>query len=239
MTDAEFAEFKHKQLILASSVSPDNGSVVPWPTRTCSFIPTNIPIIVGMLTSPQTMVNIVLWQWINQTYNAGLNYGNRNASSEQTTSDLLKAYSIAVSSAITMALGMRKVADFMLKGRTGAVVALSVNACNYTAVTISSCTNTYVMRLKELDSGIMVKDKQTGEEFGMSQNAASEAITSTLQSRVFYIVPIFFVPFFWNMAVKKANLMPKPLTAAAVAVEAVGVAIGLYIAMPLNCALHP
>ena len=93
--------------------------------RTSTFVPMNVPIIAGMLISAPTAMNVVRWQFVNQTYNAGLNYGNRNASSEQTPLDLFKAYSVAVTSAITVGVSMRVAADILLKGRTGALVAFS------------------------------------------------------------------------------------------------------------------
>jgi hypothetical protein len=67
--------------ILASCVHPDLKEPIPWPMRTSAFVPTNVPIIAGMILSAPTPVNIIFFQWANQTYNAGLNYGNRNASS--------------------------------------------------------------------------------------------------------------------------------------------------------------
>ena len=88
MTPKEFEDFREKRLVLASSMSPDSGKVIPWAMRTCSFVPTNIPIIGGMIISPPSMFNTIFWQWINQTYNAGLNFGNKNASSTQTNSEL-------------------------------------------------------------------------------------------------------------------------------------------------------
>ena len=46
----------------------------------------NTPILFGVLMTKQTTVNILMFQWLNQTYNAGLNYGNRNASSHYSSS---------------------------------------------------------------------------------------------------------------------------------------------------------
>jgi len=82
LTQSEFDEYRRMRVICASSVNPDNKEVIPWPMRTCSFVPTNVPIIGGMLITAPTPTNIIFWQWLNQTYNAGLNYGNRNASSK-------------------------------------------------------------------------------------------------------------------------------------------------------------
>ena len=50
---------------------------------------------------------------------------------------------------------------------------------------------------------------------------------------------MFYIPALWNLVLTKANLMPKKLGVARVGLECLGVAIGLYIAMPVNCALFP
>ena len=48
-------------------------------------------------------------QWLNQTYNAAINYGNRNASSNYTVSDLMKGYSGAVAVSVSIALFTRTI----------------------------------------------------------------------------------------------------------------------------------
>jgi hypothetical protein len=82
LTDAEIAQLRKYQTIVNASIHPDTNKPVPWVMRMCAFVPTNLPIIFGMLMTPPTPANTIFWQWINQTYNAGMNYGNRNASSQ-------------------------------------------------------------------------------------------------------------------------------------------------------------
>lgn len=67
---------------------------------------------------------------------------------------MAKAYGVAVTSAITVALGMRKTADYLLKGRTGTMASFATNFVAYSAVTVSSCANTGVMRMGELETGV-------------------------------------------------------------------------------------
>jgi hypothetical protein len=64
----------------------------------------NIPIIMGVMMTAPTPFNVVLWQTINQTCNAGLNYGNRNASSTQSMQTTLRNYVMAVTSAVSIAM---------------------------------------------------------------------------------------------------------------------------------------
>ena len=69
----------------------------------------NMPIVFGFIMVAPTPLNTIFWQWVNQSVNALMNYGNRNASSLYTNEDVLKSYGIAVSSSIVVALGIRKV----------------------------------------------------------------------------------------------------------------------------------
>ncbi len=50
---------------------------------------------------------------------------------------------------------------------------------------------------------------------------------------------MFFVPALFNFALTKARLMPKNVGVTRILLESLGVALGLYIAMPINCALFP
>ena len=90
-----------------------------------------------------------------------------------------------------------------------------------------------------MDEGIAVKNAETGEELGMSKIAAKTAITNTVLSRIVYVVPMFFIPALGNIAFTKAGLMPKTMGMTRLLLESMSVGLGLYIAMPVNCALFP
>ena len=161
---------------MASSIHPDTGDLIPWPARISAFVPTNVPIILGMLTS-RTMATTFFWQWVNQTYNACLNIGNRNASSEQTTEQILKAYVVGTCAAVGVACSLRALTPFVTRGReTGAIATLAPFFIGYAAVASSSSINAYMMRASELDNGINVKDDTTGESFGKSKIAAWQGV---------------------------------------------------------------
>ena len=68
------------KIILSSCVHPDTNEPIPYPMRISAFVPANMPIMAGIILTPPTPMNSLFWQWLNQTYNAGLNYGNKNAS---------------------------------------------------------------------------------------------------------------------------------------------------------------
>ncbi len=80
-TQEEIARLRRVKAVVASAVHPDSGEVIPFPMRMCAFVPMNMPIVCGMLLAAPTPFNTAFWQWANQTYNAGMNFGNRNATS--------------------------------------------------------------------------------------------------------------------------------------------------------------
>lgn len=80
----DIKELRKSQCIVRTAIHPDTGEYIPWPMRVNSFLPLNMPIAFGFIVAAPTPFNTIFWQWINQTYNASLNYGNRNASSTYT-----------------------------------------------------------------------------------------------------------------------------------------------------------
>ena len=134
---------------------------------------------------------------------------------------------------------MRKLSTILLAGKTGLMVQLSSNFINFFAVASSSAANTYFMRKSEMEKGILVKDRETGQEVGVSKIAAQKGVYLTMISRVVYGIPIFIFPGIWNAFFNKVGLLPKTMNPQRVLIELLGVAAGLYIAMPLNCALFP
>ena len=50
---------------------------------------------------------MVFWQWINQSFNALVNYTNRNANSPVTTTQLVSAYVSATTAAMFTAIGCK------------------------------------------------------------------------------------------------------------------------------------
>ena len=109
----------------------------------------------------------------------------------------------------------------------------------YCAVTASTCFNVYTMRASEMESGIAVRDEDSGKEIGLSQIAAKQAIGNTIISRIAYVVPMFVVPAMWTLLLQRFKLMPRQMGVTRLMLESIGIGAGLYISMPLNCALYP
>ena len=64
LSQAAYDEYRAQRIVMASSVHPDTGDIIPWPTRISSFVPTNVPIVVGMLLA-KSLPGTFFWQWAN------------------------------------------------------------------------------------------------------------------------------------------------------------------------------
>ena len=136
--------------------------------RMSSFISINLPISYLMIVVAPTPVNTILGQWVNQTYNAMVNYGNRNASSVYTAADIGKSYTCAVSSSIIVALAIRKLVAIKF-GHVGGAKQILLNSVSaFFAVSTAGFLNAYLMRQTELTSGINIFDPENHQNLGRS-----------------------------------------------------------------------
>lgn len=110
-------------------------------------------------------------------------------------------------------------------------------AANWIAVATSSALNISFVRSGEITSGISVTNPaDQSESFGLSQVAAKEAIAKSAASRFMYTIPIFATTLIVNSTLSKLRLLPKPGRPIAMFVEVASISLGLWIAMPFNCA---
>ena len=236
-TRTQYNDLLYKKRVQLSSIHPDTGELVPWYARTSAFVTTNVPIIAAMSLSAPTPFNTIFWQWFNQTYNACFNYGNRNASSTTTNAQMLTSYTLAVTSAIGAAMGIRKgFAKVFGTGQTGAVAAVITSIVNYFAICLSSGANVACMRAPEMKNGVSVMDPETMEVVGTSKVAAKKGVMMSVQGRWVYCIPIFFTqPLLLAMF---GRFLPKAGPVRFIA-DLSFFGIGLWIAMPVCCGLYP
>ena len=227
--------------VVGSGIHPDTNQVIPWAMRTSAFVPTNIPIIGGMLLTAPTAFNTFLWQWANQTYNAGLNYGNKNASCVQSGGEAFTNYCLAVAGAIGLAAVMRKGTMPLLKRHEGTLLGGIINsAVSYVVVAAGSTVNMVSIRSGELQNGVNVLSPDGQEVVGKSKEAAKKGIIQTGWARVIYCLPIFFVPPVLQAGLKSIGLIRATTPIAIKNILDIGtIACGLTLGMPLCCACFP
>ena len=119
--------------------------------RLSGFVPFNFPIVFAVLfIRNQTPVFNAFMQVLNQTYNAGINYGNRNASSTYTTKDLGRGYLGAVTVSVSIALFTRTIFSKQLTKLAGSRLIIANAFLNYIAGAAAGASNLVLMRQKEL-----------------------------------------------------------------------------------------
>lgn len=143
---SEIKKLRRAQVVTRTAIHPDTGEFIPWPMRMSSFIAVNLPISYGMIITAPTPFNTIVWQLVNQTYNAMVNYGNRNASSVYTTQDIMKSYTCACAASVGVALGIRKALEGRTRHMKGAKLIVFNSVSAGLAVASAGFLNAYLMR---------------------------------------------------------------------------------------------
>ncbi|KAI6242979.1 hypothetical protein M3Y99_00208600 [Aphelenchoides fujianensis] len=145
-----------------------------------------------MLLPNPSWASILFWQWANQSHNAAVNYSNRNATQEQPLSTYLKAYGVAVSSAMSVSALLtyfiRRTSNL-----SGAQKLIVQRFVPLPATSLASTLNVVCMRAPELKTGITVTDAD-GKEVGISRKAAKKAVYETALTRAFLPIPLLLAP---------------------------------------------
>ena len=196
-------------------------------------VPGNMCITGAMMTFYKSTPAVVFWQTANQSFNAIVNYTNRNASVGVTNEQLGQSYVIATSSSVLTALGFNKIINSsptLSAGIIGRFVPL-------VAVAAANCVNIPFMRQQEIRNGIQI-ETDDGTPVGKSKNAAVAAIQQVVPSRVGMAAPAMFVPpLIMSKLEKTATFIKNPWLKAPATVLLTGFC--LTFSTPLCCALFP
>ncbi|KAL2769403.1 sideroflexin-3 isoform 2, partial [Daubentonia madagascariensis] len=172
---------------------------------------------------------VVFWQWVNQSFNAVVNYSNRSGDAPITMGQLRTAYVSATTGAVATALG--------LKSLTKHLPPLVGRFVPFAAVAAANCINIPLMRQRELQVGIPVTDV-AGQRLGHSVTAAKQGIFQVVISRICMAIPAMAIPpLIMDTLEKKDFMKRRPWLGAPLQVGLVGFC--LVFATPLCCALFP
>ncbi|KAJ8905477.1 hypothetical protein NDN08_001984 [Rhodosorus marinus] len=190
-TDAELWEAR---AIREAVFHPETGEQIFPLFRFCAFSPSNVVIATTML-NPTVIASPILTlgvHWANQSYNAAINYANRNASNPISTETLAKAYTGAVLSSCTIALG----ATYLTKkaaNLSAAVKTLIRSTLPFAAVAAAGFANVSLIRGVEITDGVDLIDDE-GVIRGRSPAAGKLGITECGLARVLWNIPIMVFP---------------------------------------------
>ncbi|KAM9068747.1 sideroflexin-3 isoform 2-T2 [Sarcophilus harrisii] len=177
MTEDELWKAKYEY---DSAFHPDTGEKVYLIGRMSAQVPMNMIISGCMLTFHKNIAAVIFWQWVNQSFNAVVNYSNRSGDATVTEKQLATAYLSATTGAVVTAVG--------LKSLTKHLPSLVSRFIPFTAVAAANCINIPLMRQREMVVGIPVTD-EAGYKLGYSTKAAQLGIFQVVTSRIGMLIP--------------------------------------------------
>ncbi|XP_071793647.1 sideroflexin-2-like [Asterias amurensis] len=217
------------QKLYMSAFHPDHGEKMNLIGKMSFQVPGGMAITGAMLQWYKTMPAVIFWQWINQSFNALVNYTNRNAASATTSKEIGMAYVTATSGALVTALSLNS-----LTKKSPPLVARYVP---FAAVAAANCVNVPMMRQQEVLSGITVCDSE-GKELGKSQKAARKGIAQVVVSRITMAAPgMCVLPLIMERLLKfpwfkRVSVLHGPF-------QVLGVGCFLIFMTPVACAIFP
>jgi len=227
-TSAE--KVKNAMQLYRSAFHPDSGELQNVFGRMSFQVPGGMMITGAMLQFYKSVPQVVFWQWFNQSFNALVNYTNRNANSPTSATQLGVAYFSATFSALGIAIGLKK----LLEKSSSKVLQRLVPMA---AVASANVVNIPLMRQVELMDGITVTDSK-GEVACQSTAAAKEGIAQVVLSRVAIVAPgMFFLPFIMQKMEKKTWFKTRPHLHGPF--QVLGVGCFLMFMVPIGCSLFP
>ncbi|RXM99514.1 Sideroflexin-2 [Acipenser ruthenus] len=140
-----------------SAFHPDTGERMNLIGRMSFQVPGGMAITGFMLQFYRTVPAVVFWQWVNQSFNALVNYTNRNAASPITPKQIGVAYVTATTTALATAVGL----NLYTKASQSSPKAppLVARWVPFAAVATANCVNIPMMRQQEILNGIAVVDE--------------------------------------------------------------------------------
>ncbi|XP_064923220.1 sideroflexin-2 isoform X2 [Columba livia] len=163
-----------------SAFHPDSGEKMNLIGRMSFQVPGGMALTGCMLQFYRTVPAVVFWQWVNQSFNAVVNYTNRNAASPISLRQIGVAYVMATSTALATAVGLN-----LYTKRAPPLLARWVP---FAAVAAANCVNLPLMRQQEIINGVTVTDKDNNE-LGRSRRAAVKGIAQVVVSRIAMAAP--------------------------------------------------
>jgi tricarboxylate carrier len=219
----------HAQTLYHSAVHPDTDEIMHPAGRMSAQVPCGMVITGILLALYKTTPQVMFAQFINQTFNAFVNYTNRNAKSQTTNQQIGKSYV----GAMTGAVGVSVIANKLVKGAPPLVGRF----VPFLAVATANCINIPMMRQGEISNGVIVVDKD-GRQLGESKKAAAKGISQVCLSRITMAVPGMILSPVIMERLERYKFFRRGLVFST-GIQTLLCGISLIIMVPVGCALFP
>ncbi|XP_055588598.1 sideroflexin-2 [Uranotaenia lowii] len=223
-------EIYHAKKLYESAFHPDSGELQNIFGRMSFQMPGGMAITGAMLQWYKTNTAVIFWQWVNQSFNALVNYTNRNANSSLTTTQLVVSYASATSAALVAAVGYK---GYLMKRAS----PFFQRYVPFVAVAVANCINIPLMRQNELIFGIDIQD-ENGNQVGKSRAAAAKGISQVVFSRIamcapgMLILPVIMEKLEQYKSFRRLSFLHAPF-------QVMVVGCFLTVMVPTACALFP
>uniref|UniRef100_A0A672LEE2 Sideroflexin 4 n=1 Tax=Sinocyclocheilus grahami TaxID=75366 RepID=A0A672LEE2_SINGR len=224
-----------------------------WPSDDTSasflfsvFLPISAPLVVASLIPHKGIKPALFWQFLLQTYCAGFNHANRNATATKDNKTSMKQSILIVGTAAYSSFaGVREIFVTVLASQLYSSVRLiGAVAENFSRsllpIPLSACLAAFsviVVRSEEADNGIRVFDSN-GNAIGLSKAAGPKAIKETALSRAALFGTTAAVPTLLLALLKRAKFVQRnPMIIAPVRHISTAIIFGLMI--PVSFSLFP
>ncbi|CAO4363907.1 unnamed protein product [Caenorhabditis nigoni] len=212
---------------------PDSGEKMFFLGRMSAQMPGNM-LINGMLLSLyRTFPGVVFSHWINQSFNAVVNYTNRSGNVKTSNERLLLSYLCATGGAMSAALAL----NAMVKNKNSVAARL----VPFAAVAMANCINIPMIRSNEVTEGLELRDER-GELVGRSRKMAILSIAQVTMSRIFMAMPdMVMTPIIMNRITRTAYYRTRPWMQkySEYPIQTMLAGMALFFTTPMCCALFP
>jgi hypothetical protein len=186
----------------------------------CAFVPMNIPIAFGLLCLPPTQFNIMLFNFINQSYNAMMNYANSSG-----TEDSVKYVSASYALAVISSIGTGVILKKRFSRNTQQMGIIKEGLIRIVPSMVAGFLNLFFMRSDYITKGINIKDEK-GNVLGTSKRCGAKALMEGALSRMFIPIPMI-INHFALKGMGKLHLPKKISTVAELTFCGIALGVGL------------
>uniref|UniRef100_A0A8C8EPG1 Sideroflexin 4 n=1 Tax=Oncorhynchus tshawytscha TaxID=74940 RepID=A0A8C8EPG1_ONCTS len=219
-------------LFLQSSVHAGTGAILP-----AVFRPQGT--VVASFLPHSGVKPALFWQFLLQSYSAGFNHANRNASSDKGIKTSLKQGLLIVGS-VAYATCAGAIPQIVIQRLSMSSPAVQMFFRSVLPIPLSASLayfNVVIVRSEESENGIQVFDSN-GNSVGISQAAGAKAVRETALSRAALLGTTAAVPNLLIFLLQKARFLQRsPLLVAPIRHISTAIVLGLMI--PVSFSLYP